>query len=456
MTGTSARSWLAILSVAVAVASASSRAVRTKREIHPRPSVLLISVDALGAQWLRAFDANAAPLPALDAWAARTVRFSRTISTASWTLPAHASLLTGLYPDRHGATLPQRGLAEGVTTLADVLRRSGFETVAFTDGNYLDPRFGLNRGFSSYDRHGAILWPRIRLPRFGRPNPIHRDRVFDRALAYLSARSAEEGPYFLFLHTQVVHDYFMLEAPQAERNLSCLLGEASCSAVEWAQLRLLYQSALRILDDAFARLLEVVRRTGSTTYVVLTSDHGEGFDFARGRLHHAGRLHADVLWVPLLIEGPGIPPHVTGEAVSLVDVAPTILEFVGTAIPQGIDGVSLLPAVGGLPAKERSVFAFEYAFEWQQGNRQVVERASPTPVAVAMVHENKWLIRSRQGADEVYDMQSDPSQRAPLAGPVTLEMSRSIARRFVPSVVGEKIIPSRSLSEQLRALGYVR
>src|SRR5437773_7232662 len=102
---------------------------------RPR-NVVLISVDTLRRGSLRPFRRDAAELPNLDAFAHRSVIFESALSPAAWTLSAHASLLTGVYPDRHGATDPRRRIAPKRPTLAQELRQAGLETGAFTDGGY--------------------------------------------------------------------------------------------------------------------------------------------------------------------------------------------------------------------------------------------------------------------------------------------------------------------------------
>src|SRR6185503_4108857 len=100
---------------------------------------------------LRAFDPAAPALPNIDALAARSARFSRAIAPAAWTLPSHASLLTGVYPNRHGAVHRDATIALATPTLPAMLARRGYETVAFTDGGFLDTSYGFGRGFERFD-----------------------------------------------------------------------------------------------------------------------------------------------------------------------------------------------------------------------------------------------------------------------------------------------------------------
>src|SRR5262249_20294167 len=161
----------------------------------------LISVDTLRRDALNAFDADAAPLANLDAFAAESVRFERAASAASWTLPAHGSLLTGLYPERHGATDPRVAIATDVPTLAEQFRAGGYETIGLTQGGYVGRRFGFDRGFDRYVDDPSSFPDTA--------DALHS--TFDEAAA-LVARRTDPRPLFLFLHTFSVHDYFMLRA----------------------------------------------------------------------------------------------------------------------------------------------------------------------------------------------------------------------------------------------------
>jgi arylsulfatase A-like enzyme len=426
----------------------------TKKSDLPQRNVVLLSVDTLGRSWLRAFNPDAPALATLDRFGESAARFGNALSPASWTLPAHASLLTGLYPDRHGATDPRRGLSVDVDTLASELLRQGLETVAFTDGGYLDPQFGFSRGFVRYDDSGALWWPRIRLPRFGRPNDQRGEDVFDRALAYLRQRKDGDPPFFLFLHTYAVHDYFKTTSVEAEHHLACLKGVASCNADEWTRLESLYADRLRVLDRALERLIDALSGSARRTLVFLVSDHGEGFDHRRHRVHHGGRLDADVLGVPVFVRGPGIQPRTISEAVSLVDIAPTVLDYLGLPVPKDLDGCSLMPALRGHPMASRPLYAFEYGFQWRSGQRVKSEVVQRLPLSVAVIDGSRWFIRSMDG-DAACDLAIDPGQDRCLRGQAFEDLHRLATRRIRPIGEGRAVVPPASLRERLRSLGYL-
>lgn len=426
----------------------------------PPPLVLLISVDTLRRDALRAFDPAAQALPHLDALAAESVRFERAASVASWTLPSHASMLTGLHPDRHGATDPSVALSLEVATLAERFRDGGFETVALTHGGYLDRRYGMDRGF---DRYAATV------PQTERAEDALRS-LFDEAAALVAARE-DPRPLFLFLQTYAVHDYFRLQpwaveqlgakpALPAPSYAACLQGVRRCDASEWQTLRDLYAAELRTLDASFGRLRAALEAKGiwAPSVVLLTSDHGEGFDPARHRIHHGGRLHEDQIRIPMLVRGPGLAPRALAEPVSLVDVAPTLLELAGLPPPPGLDGRSLAALLrgGAETAGEAPLFAVEHHSTWWGDARTKVASLRARPLAVAVIDGDRWYVRSGD-REEVYDVAADPRQERDLGAeaPGADALRALAARRDVERAESPRVETTAELVERLRALGYV-
>jgi arylsulfatase A-like enzyme len=429
-----------------------------------RNNLVLVSVDTVPRDALASLGETT---PTLERLAATSLRFENAYSTASWTLPAHASLLSGLYPDRHGAVDTRTPLAADRPRLARALREAGFETVAFTDGELLDHRFGFAEGFDRYDLEPH---PNLVLPRGGLPPAARSAKLFDRAIAYLNAREPADPEFFLFLHTYAVHDYFRdrgaasRKVPPAEPSapetaLDCLLGRTTCPPESWRALAGRYRAELVNLDRGLSRLLVALERSGAGehTFLVLLSDHGEGFDVARGRIHHGGRLHADQLRIPFWIGGPGITSGTRAQAASLTDVMPTALDLLGVAIPDGLDGRSLLPAIRDELARDaRVVYAMEHYYDWAEGRRRAATEVQRAPLSIAVIRDRDWYIRGT-GGEELYDVASDPSQTRDLAqGSPKLAELRGLAEQRGRTRATPPARPlDPVLRERLRALGYV-
>lgn len=457
-----------VLSAAVLAAALALPTTSCIVRAQPRPSVLLISIDTLNRSALRVFDASAPELPHIDTFAKRARAFHEAISPASWTLPAHASLLTGLYPDRHGATHGSVRIAEAVDPLAARLSRAGYETVGFTDGGFVKGVYGFSEGFDRYE--GLKGRPDVR----DDPTTEARDTdLFARARAFLTergSREAEERPFFLFVQTYSVHNYFKVRSWAREPDgatpyrdsgeyLACLLGKQACSAEDWQVLRNLYAAELRHLDAGLGRLLATLDEQGlrDSTLVVFLSDHGEGFDPDAGRIHHSGRLHADVLRVPLLVAGPGVKPGRSSHPVSLVDVAPTLLEWIGEPAAADLDGVSFASVMrGGDEPEPRPLFGMEHAFIWFEGPRREMSGPIPKPLAIAVVGGGGWYIGSAAG-QEFYALGSDAGQTRNLAADAVRIAPHRRASRARAGITppAERLGDDPELVEQLRALGYL-
>ncbi|MBI3932735.1 MAG: sulfatase [Acidobacteria bacterium] len=421
-----------------------------------RPNIVLVSIDTLSANSLRAYSPYATELPNVDRFATGAVRFANALTTAPWTLPAHASLLTGLYPDRHGATHTRRGVAAGAPVLAEILRDAGYRTVAFTDGVMVDPKFGFARGFERYDdRAGPSGWPHG-IPRDGRATRL-RKHLFDRGLAFLRSVRREDTPFFLFLHTYSVHDYF-LRTPGPWPYPKCVQGRVPCGPESWGSMRRQYEVELREMDVAFGRLLDGVAAVSAhrPTLLFFVSDHGEGFDTDRRRIHHGGRLHEDLVRVPLLVAGAVGRPCTVTEPVSLVDVVPTVLDLLSLPSPPALDGRSLVPAFRGERLPPRPLFAMEHSFFWSPAGRYESRPPRETPLALAVVTGERWFIRSQEG-EELYDTLADSTQRVPLGEDPARRVLARLAdeRGRVRSPEGEVVL-DEELSEQMRALGYIQ
>lgn len=451
----------AVFSVLVCLGAGACSRKPIKRE---RTHVVVLSLDTLRSDSLRAYHARAKPHPTLDRIAARGHTFERAYSTASWTLPAHVSLFTGLYPDRHGVVDPRYAIGDA-SSFVEKLQASGYETVGFTDGGYVGAHYGFTRGFEIYDawRSGKGSVSPDALPRGGKRAHDTRAAPFDRAIAFLKARH-DARPLFLFVHTYAVHDYFRIWSPteleqtpeptlQSKEDLKCLLGTSSCSPERWKDLERRYEEGIDAVDLALKSLLDLIdAKLGlEHTVVVLLSDHGEGFDHARNRIHHGGRLHRDQLQIPLFVMGPGIESGRSTDPVSLVDVHPTILGLLGITAESNTDGRSLLPQLlQGSPAPPGAVWASEYYLYWDQGQRHNSSEINRSPISTARIDSERWRIDGQSGS-EVYGTED----RRQLRKLVDIAEAQQPAARREVSGKPIKVVETMEVIEQLRALGYL-
>ena len=309
------------------------------------PNILLVSIDTLRSDRLGCYGYGRNTSPALDEFArTRAVRFERAISESSWTLPSHVSMLTGLYPLTHGATLPHLFPSDDVEFFAETLGRNGYQCFGRTDGGWMSEHWGFGRGFHSFDATDTTL-----------AESIEDTKQFIRG-------SSDKGPWFAFLHTYDVHCpydppepwFSMFSSKEAEAlDVAGKCGNPHYNGVELNsdQVRYLsdrYDGGVRWADDALAQLFAFLEETDSwkNTIVIVTSDHGEEFK-EHGQIGHERTLHRETLMIPLLVAAPGIKSAVVSTPAGLTDIVPTLLEWIGIEAHDEFDGYSQVKTLRG-------------------------------------------------------------------------------------------------------------
>lgn len=359
-----------LAATSLAIAAAAPPAAR------PRPNLVVVTLDTTRADHLGCYGRRDALTPNLDALAAAGTRFVTAVTPAPITLPAHVSLFTGLEPAHHGVRHNGDHLAPtGPPTLAQHLSGAGYETGAFVSAFILDQRFGLDRGFDTYDDAvdpATSGFPSGILERAG-------EDTVDAASAWIATRS-QERPYFAWIHLFGAHAPYEPPPLFADRFRDRP-----------------YAGEIASDDYQLGRLLALVDATSGPggTVVAVTADHGEGLG-EHGEDTHAFFLYDSTLRVPLLLRGPGVPKGsiVEDRIVSLVDLVPTLLPLLGQPVPAGLDG---LDAFGPVPA-DRVVFAESLSpfldFGW-------------APLAAARRLRDKAIHAPRP---EYYDLARDPRE----------------------------------------------
>jgi len=296
---------------------------------EPGLNVLLITVDTLRADALGAYGNATVSTPLLDRLSAGGVRFSRALAQTVVTLPSHANILSGRYPFAHGVR-ENSGFRfpDNVDTLATLLKAQGYRTGAFVSAFPLDVRFGLARGFDVYDdRYGKGA----ERAAFREPERAGTATVAA-AAAWIAASPKPQAPspWFAWVHLYEPHFPYAPPEPYATRYRAApYLGEVSAA------------------DAALAPLLAPILEQGGNgrTLVVVTGDHGESLG-DHGEQTHGLFAYEATLRVPLIVYQPGLfASRVVDDPVRHVDILPTVLDAMGIAPPQGLDGASLLTAM---------------------------------------------------------------------------------------------------------------
>jgi arylsulfatase A-like enzyme len=393
-------------------------------------SLVLVTLDTTRADRLGAYGAAGAETPAFDALAHAGWLFERAFTVAPVTLPAHASLLTGLYPPAHGVRHnAEFRLTGAVPTLAGQLRAAGYATAAFVSSFVLDARFGLGRGFDVYDAalagDGGPAFPSGILERRG-------VATVEAALAWL-VRQPADRPVFLWVHLFDAHAPY--EPPEPWR--SRFAGRP-------------YEGEIAAADAALGRLLAAT--AGRRPLVVVAGDHGEGLG-DHGERTHGIFLYDETARVPLAIRLPkaaGVAPARIDELVSLVDLAPSLLHLLGIPDAARRDGRNRFTGAAG--AAEDAVY-LEALMPWIDYGW--------APLTAVRTRDAK-LIRAPR--PEYYRLAEDPGERHNRAAdPAARGEVGRLVRRLVAfgdpmqslatGEAGDGVEPEAR--EALQALGYL-
>ncbi|MEA2559025.1 MAG: arylsulfatase [Acidobacteriota bacterium] len=378
----------------------------------PASNLVLITLDTVRADHLGSYGYAAAKTPWLDRLAAEGVRFAQASAAVPLTLPSHSSMLSGLLPPHHGLRNNGSGsFPDGKETLATLLSTQGWRTGAFVGAFVLDRRFGLSRGFQTYDDEierapGATV--ALEAERPGR-------EVMDRALSWLGQDTGK--PFFLWVHLYDAH------APYSPS----------------------YDGEIAKVDEQVGRLLQELERRGlsGSTVVAVAADHGESLG-EHGELTHGLLLYEPTLRVPLLVKAPGLAARVIETPVSLVDVGPTLAGLIGKPLPGTLDGRDLSTALreGKEPAPADVYAETQYpaVFGW-------------SPLSALRRRDLKYISSPKP---ELYDLTRDPKESANLAGEQTMEgFAARLAAIESGAVETQKLPADAETRSKLASLGYV-
>jgi arylsulfatase A-like enzyme len=399
---------------------------------QPLPNVLVVTFDTTRYDHLGATGDPEARTPVVDALAARGILFERAYANVPITLPSHTTIFTGLEPREHGVHNNGRfRVPEEVETLAEMLKRSGYDTAAMVSAFVLDGRYNLDQGFDIYSDEVdpksdpfSMLVPQ----RAGRATT-------DASLEWLESRSGE-APYLLWTHYYDPHHPRDVEPPFDEMPDG-------------------YRAEIAYTDEQFGRLLAGAEAAddGRGTLIVFTSDHGESLG-EHGEETHAILAYDSTLHVPLILAGPGIPEGVRTRGFARhFDLVPTILTFLGLPVAENLGGRDLLADLSDQPEGE-SGFEFVSGFECRESEFALGW------MPIEGVRTERWKYTARPNPIELYDINTDPKERRNLAAEHPDVVTR-MAELYdaLPSDVSssddDRIEVDPEEAAKLAALGYV-
>jgi arylsulfatase A-like enzyme len=322
------------------------------------PNVLFIILDTVRARTLSLYGYDRKTTPNLERLGQRGVVFDRAIAPATWTVPSHGSMFTSLWPHELHAFWTSSDAVPPATTIAQFLAQNGYRTAGFI-GNWfhIGSESGMGTGFGYYDDIGRspaqiargsalIRWlsqRRAVREMIGLYETLGRRRAPDVGGSFLRwLRHDSDRPWFAFLNYMDAHSPY-LPPPPFDSRFGTSVSYREPVVIEELNRKVeatpevvqaetdAYDGGIAYLDDQVGRLFDELERRGELdhTIVIIGADHGEELG-EHDRWGHAYSLHSEIVRVPLLIFGPGVPAGLRSEQpASLRNIAATIVDLAG-------------------------------------------------------------------------------------------------------------------------------
>ena len=447
-----------------------------------KPNILMISIDTLRADHLSCYGYQGITTPHMDRLAAEGALFERTISQTSWTLPALATLHTGVLQEVHGMNRHDIGLDPTFETLAETLQKAGYTTLAVVTNEFVNHAYRLDQGFDRYvfSRDPEAYHPFAGLFLFdflfSEANERHAAfSMTSRAIEWI--RRAKDRPFFIWIHYIDPHSpygaWYVDRFPEYDAGYRGELGREFHrfgeiddgtfvpTEADKQHIMALYDAEIMHVDKNLGRLWKALEQMDlwDNTAIVLTSDHGEEF-WDHGDIIHGRTLYTESVHVPLLIKFP--PKIAPGTRVSklagLVDIPPAVCELTGTTPPSVYQGRSVLELLRGRPAQP--VYVSLDKLPPQGEAFSSVGVYDPVSTYLGWTHPDK--------GEQLFDAQGDPKQMLEISEKKTEVLARLRQRvqtelegcanlRSSLRLTGEggKIELTPQMRQALRGLGYL-
>lgn len=473
-------------------------------------NVILLVLDSVRADHLSVYGYCRKTSPKIDDIAKEGVIFDNAFSAAPWTVPSHASIFTGKYPSHHKCGLKNMRLGRANITLAEILRRNGYHTMAITACPLLRPEYGIGRGFDDFISTSDLSIDQllrkapkevVRILIFGPDKFTFQNNNLIQKL--LKKSHSNRKPFFLFVNYFNCHTPYDPPKPFKEKFCGCthkprayitefilkkvfgrtsekisnskidiqkvryiasgqggfsfMAGRLKISAEEWEIVKSWYDGEITYLDYHIGELIKFLKQEDlfDNTLLIITSDHGENFG-EHGLASHGYCLYDTVLHIPLIMTCPSVIPKKRriSKLVSTIDILPTVLRILNIRKTQSyIQGVSLYPF------QTRKFHSFICA-EFEQGHTKMGDQ---TESGLKCIRSEFWkyIISSKQ-EEELYNLQNDHFEERNVVDkyPSKAEFLRKEMENIIDiSYFGPKKPLTKEENQQmvkrLKALGYV-
>ena len=471
-----------------------------------RPNILLIVMDTIRVDHMSCFGYHKKLTPHIDNCAQDAFIYKKAYSTASWTLPSVASILTGTYPGYHGAHRaktskkhsPMNKLDEKKVTIAESLKQVGYNTAGIVSCTFLTKGFGLHQGFNYFDdrvpsylftlstfgvlRFLNCFFPLIDyLSSKGYYGYKVATQVNKSALSWLE-KNGKMTPFFLFLHYfDPHHPYLPEKLGTAKENVPdkirkiyrrenanyVKMEHGIIYPVFWGKKPLLhdekkylvhnYNREIALLDEKIGEIFAKLKEMDiyDHTLIIITADHGESFGEHNLMLHGVS-LYQDNIHVPLIIKYPldDKKKGVIDYPVSLSGIVPTILSYLSIEIPDYIQGSPFISR------NQQKIIAQNFRDpSWNQ--RERTKRFDQD--LISLIVDDYKYIKSIGGEDKLFNIKEDSKESKNLIRKKTriAENLKRALERYIKDlrlfeIKGETAEMNQGLMQNLKALGYIQ
>ena len=406
-----------------------------KSNCPPNCNVILISIDTLSADHLGIYGYQKPTTPNIDKFSQNAIIFEKAFAQSSWTLPSHASMLTGKYPQKLGVEVISDRLPQG-STITEILKNNNYQTAAFTGGAFVDEQHGFSQGFDTFET--IQTWQDAEI-------------LTEKATNWLTGN--QKSKFFLFLHYFHVHDPYSPKTDSARTidpsytgslksfDISQIVklnkGEITLPQSDLNHLKTLYDAELLELDGELGKIFKLLSETKliDNSIIVITSDHGEEFGEHGVWGMHSYSLYDELIHVPLIVKIPNInQPKRISSLAEVVDIPKTIISLLNLKSPQKLDGINLMDIVDGKTSKT-SVYSETFSHKQQmldnieklpafnnlndipQQMFDELSRQKQQKIKKQMVrNDNFKLIKNYDDTIELYNLKDDALEKNSLFG----------------------------------------
>lgn len=434
------------------VAGAALHSVDYSSEPAPTPeekyNVVLISVDTLRSDHVSCYGYSRNITPNMCGYGDPVI-FENAYSQAPWSLTSYVSLLTGEWPFNHGITTAER-VSKDKILLSEMLKSRGYSTGGFVDGGMLSYWSRLYQGFDPYvstRNEGGDVG--------------HNEKIFGSGFRYLNQT---ERSTFLMLHSMEVHEPYRPENRTIFKNFApdnldssinitddelgarSNYSEMNLSEREIEYLKAGYDTSIKRTDREIGEFFRKLNRSGAwdNTIIILTSDHGETFQGHSSQVGHSIDLHQEYIKVPLIIYHPDYEGRRIEERVRLIDVLPTVLDFLDYDLEKEVDGRSLQPLIEGDGTEDRPVYSSTTQYLSKDNKSSLIK------------NDLKIIWNRNTGETELFNLSSDPGERYDISSSnrEKVRAMKAALRELANSQEKNKTSTDAEIKERLRELGY--